>query len=60
METTSSKGLLQATDRDCEEPISGAVELEALGEGAQARGERGGENVFGSCDAVATKIYIAK
>ena len=35
------KGLLQATDRDCQEPIDSAVELEVLEEVAQARGEGG-------------------
>ena len=34
------EGLLQARDGDRQEPIAGAVELEALGEGPQARGER--------------------
>ena len=33
------RGLLQARDRHCEEPIAGAREVEALEEGAQATGK---------------------
>ena len=38
-EMAAVEGLLQAIDRDCQEPIVGAGELEALEEGALARGE---------------------
>ena len=38
-EMTTVEGLLQGRDRDCQEPIVGAWELEALEEGAQARGQ---------------------
>ena len=39
------EGLLQARDPDCQEPIAGARKLEALEEGAQARGVGRGKSV---------------
>ena len=36
---TAVEGLLEARDRDCEEPITDAGKMEALEEGAHARGE---------------------